>query len=160
MKTIKLACNGILAVLLAASFAVCTYAQEKPWSKPLLIPSQKVEAFYKHALPIPDLTDGVSGAAKYRVRVGRHDGPLEAEIHMVDTDIFFVTSGEATMVVGGKVIDSHPIAEPFEWRGTGIEGGTTYHLTKGDIMIVPPGVPLQFKNIPAAPFLYILIKVQ
>ena len=160
MKATKLICNGILVVLLAGSFAICTYAQEKPWSKPLFIPSQKVEAFYKPPLPIPDLTDGVSGAAKYRVRVGRHTGPMEAEIHMVDTDIFFVTSGEATLVVGGKVIGAHPISEPFEWRGTGIEGGTTYHLKKGDIMIVPPGVPLQFKNIPDSPFLYVLIKVQ
>lgn len=159
MKGVKLACNGILAVVIVASFAVRTYAQEKSWTKPLFIPSQKVESFYKKPLPIPDLTDGVSGVAKYRLRASRHSGPDVAEVHMLDTNIFYVTSGEATLVVGGKVLGLHEVA-PFEWRGTGIEGGTTYLLKKGDIMIVPRGVPLWFKNIPKAPFLFILVKVQ
>lgn len=161
MKAVKLTWKSILAVLLAMSFAVCTYAQENSWSKPLYIPSQKVEASYKHPLPIPDLVDGLSGDAKYRVRASRHDGPgpIEAEIHMLDTNIFFVTSGEATLVVGGKVVDAKE-TEPFEWRGTSIEGGTAYRLKKGDIMIVPRGTPLWFKNVPDAPFLFFEVKVQ
>jgi len=35
MKATRLSWNGIIAVLLAASFGVCTYAQEKAMSKPL-----------------------------------------------------------------------------------------------------------------------------
>jgi len=159
MKAVKIIGNGILTVLLAASFAVCTYAQEKPWSKPLLIPSQKVEAAFKHALPIPDLTSGMSGNAKYRVRASRHDGPTDVEIHILDTNIFYITAGEATMVVGGKAVGVHKVA-PFEWRGKSIEGGTTYHLKKGDIMIVPRDTPQWFEKIPSAPFLFILVKVQ
>ena len=161
MKAIKLICNGILEILLAASFAVCTYAQTqaKPWGKPLLISSQKVEAFYKHPMPIPDLADGISGGAEYRVKVGWHTGPKAPGIHMRDTDIFYVTAGEATLVVGGKVVDAHPTVKPFVWRGTAIKGGTTYHLKKGDIMIIPPGVPFEYKSIPTAPYRFILVKV-
>jgi len=120
----------------------------------------KVEASYKHAMPIPDVVDGASGNAKYRVRASRHDGPKEAEIHMLDTNIFCVTSGEATLVVGGKVVGEHRIAEPFEWRGRSIVGGTPYLLKKGDIMLVPRGIPLQFTRVEDTPFLFFEVKVQ
>lgn len=161
MKAIKPICNVILAVLFAASFAVCTDAQAKikPWTKPLLISSQKVEAAYKHSMPIPDLTDGLSGGAEYRVKVGWHTGPKAPGIHMRDTDIFYVTSGEATLVVGGTVVDAHPTAKPFVWRGTKIQGGTIYHLKKGDIMIIPRGVPFEYKKIPVSPYRFLLVKV-
>jgi len=47
MKAIQLPCNGILTVLLAATFPGCTYAQpqENTWTSPLHIPNQKVDAF-------------------------------------------------------------------------------------------------------------------
>lgn len=79
---------------------------------------------------------------------------------MLDTNIFYVTAGEATLVVGGKVVDAHPINEPFEWRGKSIEGGKAYLLKKGDIMIVPRGVPLQFTKVEHDPFLFFEVKVQ
>lgn len=161
MKRVQLIGVSIGSFMLAALLVGSSYGQENSSSSPLYIPSQKIEASYKHALPIPDLTNGQSGNAKYRVRASRHDEPTQVEIHTLDTDIFYVTSGEATFVAGGKAVSAKETA-PNELRGTSIEGGTTYHLKTGDIMIIPHGMPHWFQKIPSAPspFLYVEVKVQ
>lgn len=135
-------------------------AQENP-SSPVYIEHQKVDGSFKHALPIPDLFAGQSGSAHYRLRASRHDGPTEVEIHTLDTDIFYVTSGSATFVAGGTSADAKQTT-PTELRGKSIEGATTYQLNPGDAMIVPRGIPHQFQKITSAPspFLYVEIKVR
>lgn len=161
MRSVLLIRLGFVAVILASAFVGYSYGQEDSSSAQLYIPSQKIETSYKHALPIPDLATGQSGNAKYRLRASRHDEPTQVEIHTRDTDIFYVTSGEATFVAGGKAVSAKETA-PNELRGTGIDGGTTYHLKKGDIMIIPHGIPHWFQKIPSAPspFLYVEVKVQ
>ena len=47
---------------------------------------------------------------------------------------------------------------PGQIRGAKIEGGQTYHLTKGDVMWVPAGMPHWFPEIPEA-LRYLLVKV-
>ena len=37
-----------------------------------------------------------------------------------------------------------------QWLGTSIEGGTTYHLSKGDVVTVPAGTPHWFKEVPSS----------
>jgi quercetin dioxygenase-like cupin family protein len=157
MKTAKAMIAGVAALLIATGFLV--YAQEKSSAMPMHVEHQKVEAAYKHALPIPDLFAGKSGAANYRVRASRHDDPTQVEVHTLDTDIFYVTSGAATFVAGGTGVNMKE-SSPNEIRGTSINGGTTYHLTKGDVMMVPSGIPHWFQAIPSAPFLYLEVKVR
>jgi quercetin dioxygenase-like cupin family protein len=47
---------------------------------------------------------------------------------------------------------------PDEIRGARIDGGSAQALAKGDVLIVPNGVPHWFKEI-KAPFLYYVVKV-
>ena len=167
MKTVRAVAAGIAALVLAAGLMAFVRAQDKETAMPpgmsstmsVHVEHEKVEAAYKHALPIPDLFTGQSGNAKYRVRASRHDDPTQVEVHTLDTDIFYVTSGEATFISGGKGVNMKE-SSPNEIRGTSIEGGTTYHLIKGDVMMVPHGIPHWFKSIPSAPFLYLEVKVR
>jgi quercetin dioxygenase-like cupin family protein len=147
--------------LLALSAGLFSSAKAQESSSPVYIEHQKVESNFKHALPIPDLFRGQSGAAHYRVRASRHNDPTEVEIHTKDTDIFYVTSGTATFAAGGTCNDAKE-SSPNELRGKTIEGATTYELRPGDVMIVPHGIPHQFQKITSAPapFLYLEIKVQ
>ena len=71
--------------------------------------------------------------------------------------IFIIVEGEATFVTGGTMVDGKTIA-PDELRGRTIEGGETRQLAKGDVIIVPNGVPHWFKEI-SGPFLYYTVKV-
>lgn len=93
---------------------------------------------------------------KYMVHASRRDKPGMAEVHTRDADIVYVLEGTATVVTGGKAVGTSNIA-PDEIRGASIEGGQQRHLQKGDVMIVPAGVPHWFKEV-SNPFLYYVVK--
>jgi glc operon protein GlcG len=95
--------------------------------------------------------------AAYKVHASRREGPGMAEVHTRDTDVIHVLDGSALIVTGGTVVDGKTIA-PDEIRGTRIDGGNVQPLAKGDVLIVPNGVPHWFKQV-KAPFLYYVVKV-
>jgi glc operon protein GlcG len=66
--------------------------------------------------------------------------------------------GTATFVTGGTAVDPKNIA-PDEIRGRSITAGETRKLAKGDVIIVPNGVPHWFQQV-QGPFLYYVIKVR
>ena len=66
--------------------------------------------------------------------------------------------GTATFVTGGTAVEAKEIA-PNEIRGLRIDGGDTRQLIKGDVIIVPNGVPHWFKAV-GGTFLYYTIKVR
>lgn len=94
--------------------------------------------------------------AGYKVNASRRDAPGQAEIHTRATDVIYVVEGTATFVTGGKAIDPKEIA-PNEIRGRAIEGGEAHQITKGDVVVVPAGVPHWFKDV-RGPFLYFVCK--
>ena len=50
------------------------------------------------------------------------------------------------LVTGGKAVDAKEIA-PNEIRGTKIEGGEEHQITKGELIVIPNGVPHQFTAV-------------
>lgn len=68
----------------------------------------------------------------------REPGP--AELHEKTNHVFIMKEGEGTFVTGGKLIGQKRTA-PDEFRADSIEGGTTYNLKKGDIIVVPANTP-------------------
>jgi len=75
-----------------------------------------------------------------------------------NTDIFHILEGSATFVTGGKVVQPRTVS-PGETRGKEISGGDTRYLTKGDIIVIPIGVPHWFKEV-HPPLLYFVVKVR
>jgi gluconolactonase len=92
----------------------------------------------------------------YKIHASRRVTPGMAEIHTRDTDILYVLDGAATIVTGGHALDAKPVA-PFEIRGSTVEGGVERRLTKGDVLVVPNGVPHWFKTVDGA-LLYYVVK--
>jgi glc operon protein GlcG len=84
--------------------------------------------------------------AGYKVHASRRVEPGQAEIHTLDTDVIYVVDGSATLVTGGKAVDAKEIA-PNEIRGTKIEGGEEHQIGKGEVIIIPNGVPHQFTAV-------------
>ena len=82
----------------------------------------------------------------------------EAEVHAVDTDIIRVLAGTAVFVTGGTVVEPKTTA-PNELRGSGIRGGETRRIAKGDVLIVPKGTPHWFQQV-SSPFNYSVVKVR
>jgi glc operon protein GlcG len=94
----------------------------------------------------------------YMVHASRREMPGMAEIHTKDADIVYVLEGAATLVTGGTAVDAK-ITEPDELRGSSISGGEVHELKKGDVIIVPAGVPHWFKEV-SNPFLYYVVKAR
>ena len=92
------------------------------------------------------------------VHASRREEPGMAEIHTKDADIIYVLDGTATFVTGGTAVDPATTA-PDEIRGKRIEGGETRQLAKGDVLIVPAGIPHWFKEV-SNPFLYYVVKAR
>ena len=64
-------------------------------------------------------------------------------------DVLYITDGSATFVYGGKIVGAKN-TRPGQWLGTDITGGTTQKLVKGDVVVVPAGMPHWFKEVPAS----------
>ena len=111
------------------------------------------EAFAKGAV----LFDGSDGR-NYMVHASRREKPGQAEIHTKDADVIYVLQGSATFVTGGEAVDAKTTA-PDELRGASIRNGETREIAKGDVVIVPHGVPHQFLTV-TDPFLYYVVKVR
>jgi len=95
---------------------------------------------------------------KYMVHTSRREQPGMAEIHTEDADIVYVLEGTATLITGGTPVNVKPVAAG-ELRGERIDGGETRLLAKGDVIIVPAGVPHWFKEV-TNPFLYYVVKAR
>ncbi len=93
----------------------------------------------------------------FKVMAGRRVAPGEVEIHEKDTDVFYVTEGSATFVTGGTADGQHTVS-PGEIRAPKIAGGEEHHLKKGDVIVIPNGVPHQFTQVDGT-FLYFVVKV-
>jgi mannose-6-phosphate isomerase-like protein (cupin superfamily) len=94
--------------------------------------------------------------AGYRVNASRRDGPGEAEVHLSDTDIFYVLEGQATFVTGGEIVEPRNISAT-EIRGRQLSGGEERRIGKGDVITIPRGVPHWFKQVDR-PFTYYVVK--
>ncbi len=94
----------------------------------------------------------------YKIQAGRRVQGGQVEVHDHDTDIFYVTEGTATLVTGGKAIGVKTTG-PGESRGDKIEGGVTHKITKGDVIVIPQGVPHWINAIEGEKFLYFVVKV-
>lgn len=112
------------------------------------------QAFAKGAT----LYNGNAEGKNYRVHTLRRVAPGEVELHVKDTDIFYILEGSATFLTGGAMIDGKDTA-PDEKRGKSMNGGNSYHLSGGDVVIIPAGVTHWFKEI-QQPVTYLTIKVR
>lgn len=79
------------------------------------------------------------------------------ELHEKQTDVFYVVDGEATFVTGGKMLGGK-VTSPGQWLGTETQGGQVHHLSKGDVMVIPAGIPHWFKDVPHS-VSYFVVKV-
>src|SRR5262245_29250286 len=94
----------------------------------------------------------------YMIHTSRRTAPGMAEVHTQDTDLIHVLEGSATFVTGGTVVAPRNIAAD-EIRGSSIDGGETRVIAKGDVIIVPAGMPHWFKDV-RGPVLYYTVKVR
>jgi quercetin dioxygenase-like cupin family protein len=125
------------ALLLSAATSGVTYVAHDTVSAALAKGGPLVTA--------PDLL--VSGS--HRDKAG------QVEVHDKETDVIYVIDGDATFVTGGTMIGGK-VTKVGQSMGTDINGGDTHHLSKGDVIVVPAGVPHWFKEVPHSVSYYVV----
>jgi quercetin dioxygenase-like cupin family protein len=93
----------------------------------------------------------------YTVSGVHRDKAGQVEVHEKETDIFYITDGAATFVTGGTMVGGKT-TKTGQWLGTDIQGGETHHLSKGDVITIPAGMPHWFKEVPSS-VSYYMVKV-
>jgi quercetin dioxygenase-like cupin family protein len=72
--------------------------------------------------------------------------PGQVEVHDKETDILYIIEGQATLVTGGTMVGGRQTG-PGQSRGTDVQGGETRRLQKGDVIVIPAGIPHWFKEV-------------
>ena len=83
----------------------------------------------------------------------------EVEYHDRTNHVFVMVEGEATLVVGGTMVNSRRTA-PDQMRAPSLEGGTTYHMAKGDVITIPAKTPHWFKEVPTKTVAYYAVNIE
>jgi mannose-6-phosphate isomerase-like protein (cupin superfamily) len=104
-------------------------------------------------------TDRVGEFGNHYALVAHREGNGEAEFHETEADLFVVSSGTATLIVGGTMANAKTTA-PGEMRGPSIEGGTRQKISAGDVVHIPPKTAHQVLLEPGAQFTYFVLKVK
>jgi len=69
-----------------------------------------------------------------------------ASVHETEAELFFVIDGAGTLVTGGKLVEEKR-TNAENLSGTGINGGVSKRVAKGDWILVPAGVPHQYPAV-------------
>ena len=92
------------------------------------------------------------------LKTRREAGSGQAELHEKQADLIVVQSGQATIIIGGRILNGKTTA-PNEIRGTSIEGGERQSLKAGDVLHVPAKTPHQVLLDAGQTLDYIVLKV-
>ena len=141
---------GLKLATVTAVLTVSAFVPVNAQSVVTQIDHNKVKAAFSKGMPLLETNN-------FKIHASRREAPGLAEIHTRDTDIVYVLEGAATLVTGGKALETRPIT-PDEIRGTAIEGGDVRHIVKGDVVVIPNGMPHWFKEV-GGPLLYYVVKV-
>jgi mannose-6-phosphate isomerase-like protein (cupin superfamily) len=83
----------------------------------------------------------------------------EVEVHEKTNHVFIIVEGEATFVTGGTLVEPRDTA-PDQRRASSVQGGQTYHLTKGDVITIPAKTPHWFKEVPTQTIAYYAVNTE
>ena len=81
-----------------------------------------------------------------------------AEIHQDWTDLVFVQSGAASLVLGGTIENAYT-ESPGELRGQRARNGTVRTIGTGDVLRIPAGMQHQFLVAPGTQITLFTMKI-
>lgn len=163
---------SIIGMLMVATVATAQTRQPSTAIKPYVVRSKQSVADLEKKLAA-DKTDvdsknatvtkveDVIGGAGMETRVAvqhdiRRSGDL-VELHDKSDDVYYVLKGQATLELGGTLVDPKE-ATPGEWRAKTVTGAQSVVIKAGDLIMVPRGTPHR-RTVTGKGFSMILIKI-
>lgn len=147
--------RAVLAGLTLVLMSSAAFAQQ-PVAPALAAPRTMVSAADVAALIAKakvDRKDNQALLAQSMLRLDQYNVSLEyraavanASAHETEAELFYVVDGSAMLVTGGK-LKNETRTNATNLSGSGIEGGVSRHIAKGDFVMVPEGTPHWFSAI-------------
>ena len=163
MSIRKTSVTVLTLVAFGAGWLAKTTAQQKP-SPPAItyFSHEKVDASFAKAVA----ADGSrvlfsrkdSQGRTFTVHTNSRGKAEKGDLHSHEgwTAVVVVMSGAATFVTPGTPAANKATA-PDELGGQSIGSGESHRISKGDVIIVPPGVSHSYKNV-EEPFHYLVVQ--
>ena len=92
------------------------------------------------------------------LKTRRESSSGQAELHEKQADLIVIQSGQATIIIGGKMVNGKTTAAN-EIRGASIEGGERQALKAGDVVHVPAKTPHRVLLDAGQTLDYVVLKV-
>lgn len=134
MRTILLGAAAIAALVMVQGSALAA-------DKLAYVESQKVLDNFGKANANPLVPGGA-----YEVQTNRRVKNGNIEIHSKETDIFYIMDGSATLLMGGTAVEPRE-TRPNQLTAKDISSPEVHELKKGDVVVIPAGVPHWFKQV-------------
>ena len=104
-----------------------------------------------------DLIGGAGMETRVAVQHDTRRGGELVELHDKSDDVYYVLKGEATLELGGTLVDPKEVS-PGEWRSKTVNGSQNIVIKVGDLVMVPRGTPHR-RTVTGKGFSMILIKI-
>jgi mannose-6-phosphate isomerase-like protein (cupin superfamily) len=104
----------------------------------------KAKADHKDGQPL--VAENILRLAPYSANLEYRTAVGPAAVHEKEAEMFYVIDGSATLMTGGKLTEEKR-TNAENLTGTGIEGGKSQAVAKGDFVIVPENTPHWFSKI-------------
>ena len=103
-------------------------------------------------------SETLANYGNHSVMVLHREASGEAEFHETQADLFIVQSGEATLIVGGTVVEPRTTA-PHEIRGPSIRDGVSKRIGPGDVVHIAAKTPHQLMVADGQQVTYAVVKI-
>jgi len=140
-----------LIVILASSLASAQQPAPNPAASRTMVSAADVAALMAKAKA--ERKEGQALLAQSMIQLAPYNVSLEyraavanAAVHETEAELFYVVDGAATLVTGGKLTNENR-TNAQNLTGSGIEGGVTRRVAKGDFIMVPENTPHWFSAI-------------
>jgi mannose-6-phosphate isomerase-like protein (cupin superfamily) len=142
----------LVLTIVAATLVISTAQAQQPaaatktYSSAADVTALIAKAKADHKDGQPTVIETILQLAPYRTNLEYRTGVGPAAVHEKEAEMFYVIDGSATMITGGKLIEEKR-TNAENLGGTGIEGGKSQPMAKGDFLIVPENTPHWFSAI-------------
>jgi len=104
-------------------------------------------AALKAGAATPDmLTSEVQNTDRHRINIVRRTKAAGAVAHAGFAELHHIVEGSGTLVTGGTISQR------------AIENGVSRHVVKGDVVLIPPGMPHWYKDLDGASITYLEVR--
>ncbi len=145
MKTSLIITIGLTAVCIRADAqAPTTFKSER-----------ELLGALKAGATTPDMqTAAVSIDDRHRINLVRRTKAAGATAHEGFAELHHIVEGSGTIVTGGVIV--RPTGGGA--GGATIQGGASRHVAKGDVILVPPGVPHWYQQLDGESITYLEVR--